>query len=406
MALANRTGERIGVVLTVDGLNAISGERDTGRGRMYVLDPWQRTTVRGWRTSLREVRQFTFVDEAASYAARSGKANEKMGWIEIAVYRERAAVRPVGPRRPSCRRGPSRSRSDGGSRPGRGTGGARLRLGRRQGACAAPCSGGARARVVSRARAGGPRARPRRARRASIPRPHPSERITLRYEYRPALVALGVLPRRVPPRDRLWEREHAEPGFAQPPRGEARPALARATLRPRTRGAEVTMFRRVADFRKTWEQETESTLKVLGALTDASLAQAVTPDDRTLGRLAWHLATTLGEMMERTGLKIGGPAHDAPPPTLGGGDRRRLRDGAKAVATGVAGWSDATLEVEDEMYGERWPRGITLQALVAHQAHHRGQMTVLMRQAGLKVPGVYGPSREEWTAYGMQPPAV
>ncbi len=96
VALANRTGERVGVVLTVDGLNAISGERDTGRGRMYVLDPWQRTTVQGWRTSLQEVRQFTFVDERASYAARSGKANEKMGWIEIAAYRERHAfVRSV-----------------------------------------------------------------------------------------------------------------------------------------------------------------------------------------------------------------------------------------------------------------------------------------------------------------------
>ena len=72
----------------------------------------------------------------------------------------------------------------------------------------------------------------------------------------------------------------------------------------------------------------------------------------------------------------------------------------------MAGWSDATLEVEDEMYGQKWPRGSTLQALIVHQAHHRGQMTVLMRQAGLKVPGVYGPAREEWTAYGMQPPAV
>ena len=49
------------------------------------------------------------------------------------------------------------------------------------------------------------------------PESEPSERVTLRYEYRPALVALGVLPRRVPPRDRLWERERAEPGFAQPP---------------------------------------------------------------------------------------------------------------------------------------------------------------------------------------------
>jgi hypothetical protein len=56
---------------------------------MYVLDPWQSTSVQGWRTSLQDVRQFTFVDERRSYASRTGQANEKMGWIEIAVYRER-----------------------------------------------------------------------------------------------------------------------------------------------------------------------------------------------------------------------------------------------------------------------------------------------------------------------------
>jgi len=59
----------------------------------------------------------------------------------------------------------------------------------------------------------------------------------------------------------------------------------------------------------------------------------------------------------------------------------------------------------DNMYGETWPRGVTLFALIAHQAHHRGQMTVLMRQAGLTVPGVYGPSSEEWQAHGMAAPA-
>ena len=71
---------------------------------------------------------------------------------------------------------------------------------------------------------------------------------------------------------------------------------------------------------------------------------------------------------------------------------------AKAVR---AGWTDADLPGEIDMYGEKWPRGQTLQALIAHEAHHRGQMTVLMRQAGLAVPGVYGPAREEWAAYGM-----
>jgi uncharacterized damage-inducible protein DinB len=58
------------------------------------------------------------------------------------------------------------------------------------------------------------------------------------------------------------------------------------------------------------------------------------------------------------------------------------------------------------MYGQQWKRGYTLAVLVRHQAHHRGQMTVLMRQAHLRVPGVYGPAREEWSEFGMQPPAI
>jgi hypothetical protein len=44
-----------------------------------------------------------------------------------------------------------------------------------------------------------------------------AERVTLRYEYRPALLALGVLPAARPHGDRLWERERGESGFAAPP---------------------------------------------------------------------------------------------------------------------------------------------------------------------------------------------
>ncbi len=71
-----------------------------------------------------------------------------------------------------------------------------------------------------------------------------------------------------------------------------------------------------------------------------------------------------------------------------------------------ARWDDAALLAEDEMYGDKWARGFTLLALVMHQAHHRGQMTVLMRQAGLKVPGVYGPALEEWSAFGAPAPEI
>ena len=219
VVLANRTGERIGVVLTVDGLNAISGERDTGRGRMYVLDPWQRTTVRGWRSSLQEVRQFTFVDEEVSYATRSGKANEKMGWIEIAAYRER---------RPFVRWAPRREQE-----PGQGAVPVESRSGdaQREHGASAPGEGSARdsaektapaplATPLPRAYPGtgwGPRAHDPAVLVSFDPEDEPGERVALRYEYRPALVALGVLPRAVPSRDRLWDRDHAEPGFSQPP---------------------------------------------------------------------------------------------------------------------------------------------------------------------------------------------
>jgi len=102
--VANHSPERVGVLLAVDGLNAVSGEREPGPsassrpGRMYVIDPWGDVTVRGWRTSLDEVRRFTFVDERASYAARTGRANGRMGWIEAWVYRERRSVRVWRPR--------------------------------------------------------------------------------------------------------------------------------------------------------------------------------------------------------------------------------------------------------------------------------------------------------------------
>lgn len=66
-------------------------------------------------------------------------------------------------------------------------------------------------------------------------------------------------------------------------------------------------------------------------------------------------------------------------------------------------WKDADMEKEVNMYGQMWKNGVTLQILISHQIHHRAQLTVLMRQAGLVVPGIMGPSKEEWAAMGMPP---
>lgn len=211
LRLSNRTRERLGALVVVDGLNVISGEREEiGRrppGRMYVLSPWEDVEIRGWRTSLDEVRRFTFVDERASYAVRAGKANRHIGWVEVAVYRDQAALslarerdygaaggvvgdesaRAEAPSASSDRADRAREKSapSAGSYPGTGWGAAAYD--------------------------------PATEVRFDATR-DPAERSVLRYEYASALRALGVLPSPWWGRDRLRERDRGE-GFARPPRG-------------------------------------------------------------------------------------------------------------------------------------------------------------------------------------------
>ena len=167
------------------------------------------------------------------------------------------------------------------------------------------------------------------------------------------------------------------------------------------------MIRSIKDFEFSWGQEIEATQKVFKHLTDKSLTQEFSPGVRNPGRLAWHITLTIPEMMERTGLKIAGPKHDEPIPSSARAIFAAYNNAAISLLDQIkAHWTDATLDVEDEMYGEKWKRGNTLTALINHQIHHRGELIVLMRLAGLAVPGIYGPTREEWAQFGMEPPKV
>ncbi len=162
------------------------------------------------------------------------------------------------------------------------------------------------------------------------------------------------------------------------------------------------MYRTISDFTEDWRRETLSTLRVFRALNDASLDQKVTPDGRSLGFLAWHITGAVVETAEQTGLHVAGPAEDLPAPR----SVREISDAYQAAADSMAlqvreRWTDASLAEDVEMFGEKWKRGFALASLLRHQTHHRGQMTVLMRQAGLRVPGVCGPAKEEWARLGM-----
>ena len=167
------------------------------------------------------------------------------------------------------------------------------------------------------------------------------------------------------------------------------------------------MIHSIKDFAFSWGQEIEATQKVLKHLTDKSLSHEFSPAVRNPGRLAWHITLTIPEMMERTGLKISGPKPDDPIPPSAKSIFNLYNEAAISLLDQIQShWTDETLEVEDEMYGENWKRGATLTALINHQIHHRGELIVLMRLAGLAVPGIYGPTREEWAQFGMEPPKV
>jgi uncharacterized damage-inducible protein DinB len=165
------------------------------------------------------------------------------------------------------------------------------------------------------------------------------------------------------------------------------------------------MYRTIDDFLSDWRQESESTVKVLQNLTDASLAQRVTPDGRSIGRLAWHIVVSIAQMAHEAKLATvqGSKDDEAVPGTVA-----EILEAYRAVARSLteavlSEWSDEQLAEMIPMYGESWSKGLTLSILLRHEAHHRAQITVLMRQAGLVVPGCYGPAREEWAVMGMVP---
>jgi uncharacterized damage-inducible protein DinB len=164
------------------------------------------------------------------------------------------------------------------------------------------------------------------------------------------------------------------------------------------------MYRKISDFLEDWKYESESTLKLFKNISDGKKNQKTTPDSRSLGYIAGHITQSLPEIMHRIGFKFETYKEQVPEPEKFSEVISFYKLYSDQIFNQVKeNWTDEILNDETNMYGETWKMGKVLSMLIIHQAHHRAQMTVLMRQAGLQVPGVYGPSREEWAAMGMEP---
>lgn len=173
--LTNRSPERVLVVLSVDGVNALSGDSAAVDQGGYVLGPWETAEVAGWRKSMRDVAQFYFSDPRDSYAARTGRPHD-VGVIGVAVFEE--ARRP-----PPVWRGPHRGRAQVEAAP--------------PAAADAPAMARSRAEAAPSLGTGHGYREYAPVRRTGFVRAsrHPVQVSELRYEDERALVARGIAPR-------------------------------------------------------------------------------------------------------------------------------------------------------------------------------------------------------------------
>jgi hypothetical protein len=194
--IRNPFGVRAAVALSVDGLNTIDARQTSAAdARKWVLGPYETVTISGWQTSRTEARRFEFTTEARSYGQALGKT-ANLGVISAVFFKERVAI-------VSRDQNEARGRVDG-PQPAAPSA-------RQESAAAAD------AKVADEYAATG---MGRRAEHAVTQvwldlETTPAQTINIRYEFRPQLVRLGILP--APTADPLQRRERArgfEPGFS------------------------------------------------------------------------------------------------------------------------------------------------------------------------------------------------
>ncbi len=167
------------------------------------------------------------------------------------------------------------------------------------------------------------------------------------------------------------------------------------------------MYVTIADFIKEWNRESLLTQKVLAGLTDESLKQKVYPEGRTLGRIAWHFTTNIPDYLGHFGLKMKKVENAVSVPA----SAKEIAETFKRVSEEASQaieqqWTDDSLSQLQKAFGREETNAQILMGLIKHIVHHRGQLTILIRQAGLKPFGVYGPPKEDWVNLGVENPPL
>jgi hypothetical protein len=216
LRIRNPLGERVAVALSVDGLNTIDARRSSAwEASKWVIGPYQTITISGWQMSSSRARHFYFTTERDSYGAKLGQT-ANLGVISAVFFRER---QPVGiivpPRRPRpyeddrVDRSESKRKEEAPSTQGRERGAAKSAE-----AYPAPDDESAATGIGRNVR--------NDVRWTNMDlHPRAVAEVMIRYEYRDALVRLGIIPRHYPRQDALRRRERStgfeERGFSPEP---------------------------------------------------------------------------------------------------------------------------------------------------------------------------------------------
>lgn len=152
------------------------------------------------------------------------------------------------------------------------------------------------------------------------------------------------------------------------------------------------------------EAEAATTKRVLDRVPGDKLAWRPHEHSMTMGELAMHIAMTPGVIarMAQTDQFEIDPARIGPPQPVGTDEILRAHDASVTDATAyVKGLSDETamalwsLRVQGKTL-LTMPRTALMRTLMLnHWYHHRGQLSVYLRLAGVAVPSIYGPSHDE-----------
>ena len=150
------------------------------------------------------------------------------------------------------------------------------------------------------------------------------------------------------------------------------------------------------------EQEAQTTRRVLERVPDNQLSWRPHKKARTLGELALHVASVPGAVATLAAeSRIQAPNFTDPSPKSASELIPALDESLAKARSLLGGMDDATLNgMWRMMRGEREifaiPRVALLRSIMLnHWYHHRGQLSVYLRELGIAVPSIYGPSADE-----------